>query len=111
MERGRTEAFSDGVIAIAITLLVLDIKVPPVGENGVSLGSALIRQWPSYAAYAISFLTIGVVWMNHHATFRRLREVDHCVLLLNLLLLLNIGILPWSTSLIAAYLIEPHGGR
>ena len=65
MSKERLEAFSDGVIAIAVTLLVLNLKVPPVG--GRSLGHELARQWPSYVAYAISFLTIGIIWINHHA--------------------------------------------
>jgi uncharacterized membrane protein len=111
MERARLEAFSDGVIAIAITLLVLDIKVPPARAEGAFLAGDLLKQWPTYLAYIVSFLTIGVIWMNHHATLRRLREVDHGLLALNLLLLMMIGVLPWSTSLLAEYLIEPHGGH
>jgi uncharacterized membrane protein len=61
----RLEAFSDGVFAIAITLLVLDLKVPAPGSG--RLGHELLAQWPSYAAYVISFLTIGIIWINHHA--------------------------------------------
>ena len=110
MEKGRLEAFSDGVIAIAITLLVLEIKVPPADDGGASLASQLAHQWPSYAAYVVSFLTIGVIWINHHATIRRIHAVDHRLLVLNLLLLLMIGILPWTTALVAEYLREPHGG-
>jgi len=107
MSKERLEAFSDGVIAIAITLLVLDLKVPPVG--GGSLAHALGEQWPSYAAYVISFLTIGIIWINHHAAMRRLRAVDHSVLTLNLLLLLCIGALPFTTALIAEYLRASSG--
>jgi uncharacterized membrane protein len=103
----RLEAFSDGVFAIAITLLVLDIHVPPPGEG--SLGRELLAQWPSYAAYIISFLTIGIIWINHHAAFSRLRSVDHSILILNLLLLLSVGILPFTTSLMATYLKEGSG--
>ena len=110
MEKNRVEAFSDGVIAIAITLLVLDIHVPPF-RAGQDLGAALAGQWPGYAAYVVSFVTIGIVWINHHATLRRLSCVDHTLLLLNLLLLLVIGVVPWSTSLFAEYLTEPDGGR
>lgn len=77
MPRGRLEGFSDGVIAIAITLLVLEIRVPTVMHGGAGLGVALERQWPSYVAYVVSFLTIGIVWINHHATIRRGRVVDH----------------------------------
>jgi uncharacterized membrane protein len=103
----RLEAFSDGVFAIAITLLVLDIKVPEPGSG--ALGHALLAQWPSYAAYVISFLTIGIIWINHHAAFSRLRQVDHTILIWNLLLLLTVGILPFTTSLMATYLKEGSG--
>ncbi len=103
------EAFSDGVIAIAITLLVLDIKVPPHGHG--SLGHELAKQWPSYAAYATSFLTIGIIWINHHLMIGRLRAVSHTVLFLNLLLLLVIGVLPWSTALMADYLTSGSGSK
>lgn len=109
MGKGRLEAFSDGVIAIAITLLVLNIHVPAPGEAG-SLAHKLGEQWPSYAAYVVSFLTIGIIWINHRAALARLREVDHSVLVLNLLLLLTIGILPFSTALIAEYL-KASGGE
>lgn len=109
MERGRLEAFSDGVIAIAITLLILDVKVPLPREQGSFLARDLLAQWPAYLAYVVSFLTIGVVWLNHHATLRRLREVDHTLLAVNLVLLMVIGALPWSTSLFADFLTSPHG--
>ncbi len=105
MSTNRLETFSDGVIAIAITLLVLDIKVPDPATTG-SLSHALGQMWPNYAAYVISFVTIGIVWINHHAMIRRLREVDHSVLVLNLFLLLTIGVLPFTTSLVATYLGE-----
>ncbi len=106
MSTNRLEAFSDGVIAIAITLLTLDLKVPDPGTTG-SLGHALVEQWPNYAAYVVSFATIGIIWINHHAMVQRLREVDHTFLVLNLFLLLTIGVLPFTTSLVAAYLREP----
>jgi uncharacterized membrane protein len=108
MTTTRTEAFSDGVIAIAITLLVLDIKVPEPGTHG-RLGQALADQWPSYAAYVVSFVTIGIIWINHHATLHRVRRIDQGLLVLNLLLLLTIGVLPFTTSLMAAYLRESDG--
>ncbi len=107
MSTGRVEAFSDGVFAIAITLLVLDIHVPHPG-NG-TLGHELLAQWPTYAAYVISFLTIGIIWINHHAAFSRLRSVDHSILMWNLGLLLTVGILPFTTSLMATYLKEGSG--
>jgi uncharacterized membrane protein len=102
------EAFSDGVLAIAITLLVLYIHVPPP-RSGVSLAHQLAVQWPSYAAYLTSFLTIGIIWINHHAMVRRLREVDHAILSLNLLLLLTIGVLPFTTALMAEYVKQSSG--
>jgi uncharacterized membrane protein len=107
MSTGRLEAFSDGVIAIAITLLILDVHVPEPGRG--SLGHALVQQWPSYAAYVVSFVTIGIIWINHHAMIARLVEADHLVMMLNLLLLLSIGVLPFTTSLMAAYLREDQG--
>ena len=107
MSTNRLEAFSDGVFAIAITLLVLDIKVPEPGSG--NLGHELLAQWPSYAAYVISFITIGIIWINHHAAFNRLRAVDHSILIWNLLLLLGVGILPFTTSLMATYLKEGSG--
>jgi uncharacterized membrane protein len=103
----RLEAFSDGVFAIAITLLVLDIHVPQPGSG--SLGHELLAQWPVYAAYVVSFTTIGIIWINHHAAFNRLREVDHSILIWNLLLLMSVGILPFTTSLLAEYLKEDSG--
>ncbi len=107
MTKGRLEAFSDGVIAIAATLLVLNLKVPTPGAH--SLGHALAEQWPSYAAYATSFLTIGIIWINHHITIERLRGVDQSVLIINLLLLMCVGILPWTTALLAEYLRRGSG--
>ncbi len=108
MSPTRLEAFSDGVIAIAITLLVLYIRVP-VASGRVSLAHQLGAQWPSYAAYLTSFLTIGIIWINHHAMFRRLRAVDHTIMMLNMLLLLTIGVLPFTTALVAAYVKQGHG--
>ena len=104
----RLEAFSDGVIAVAITLLVLNIDVPQL-NSGQTLARALGHQWPSYAAYATSFLTIGIIWVNHHVMIGRLREPDHAILLLNLLLLMSIAVLPFATNLMATYLRETNG--
>src|ERR1700744_6173745 len=107
MSPNRLEAFSDGVFAIAITLLVLDLEVPAPGSG--RLGHELLAQWPSYAAYVISFFTIGIIWINHHASFSRLRAVDHSILIWNLALLMTVGILPFTTSLMAEYLKESSG--
>jgi uncharacterized membrane protein len=98
-DTGRTEAFSDGVFAIAITLLVLEIGVPE--EDFENLWRGIVRQWPSYLGYATSFLTIGGIWLTHHAIFRRLRFVDRNVMRLNLLLLMAVAFLPFPTKLMA----------
>jgi uncharacterized membrane protein len=102
-EKGRVEAFSDGVFAIAITLLVLEIHVPDI-EPGSSLWVALGHEWPSYFAYVVGFLVIGVMWLNHHTTFSYLAQVDRPLLQLNLLLLLAISAVPWPVELVARYL-------
>ena len=106
MGTNRLESFSDGVIAVAITLLVLNIGVPG-NDTGHSLVHDLGQQWPQYVAYAISFLTIGIIWINHHAMISRLREADHTILILNLLLLMTIGILPFATDLVATHRGKP----
>ncbi len=108
MSKARVEAFSDGVIAVAITLLVCNLHVPDPSRS-VSLAHRLGEQWPSYAAYIVSFLTIGIIWINHHAMLQRLVSVDHAILVLNLLLLLTIGALPFTTALMATYLKAAHG--
>ena len=82
MDITRLEAFSDGVFAIAITLLVLEIKVPP---PGTAIGTELLHLWPSYLAYVVSFLVIGAIWINHHAMFKHIVRVDGMLLLLNVL--------------------------
>jgi uncharacterized membrane protein len=107
MSTNRLESFSDGVFAVAITLLVLGIDVPDVGP-GNSLGHALVANWPQYAAYVVSFLTIGIIWINHHAMIGRLRAADHTILILNLLLLMTVVLLPFATNLIATYLRHPE---
>jgi uncharacterized membrane protein len=105
---GRLESFSDGVIAVAATLLVLNVAVPLVGAHD-SLAHALGDQWHVYLAYAVSFITIGIIWINHHVVFSRLRIADHAILMLNLLLLLWIALLPFATSLMTGYLRRGHG--
>jgi uncharacterized membrane protein len=105
---GRLEAFSDGVIAVAVTLLVLNIDLPAL-RPGESLAHGLAHMWPAYAAYVTSFLTIGIIWINHHVMISRLRQTDHAILFLNLLLLMSIAVLPFATRLMAAYLRESSG--
>jgi uncharacterized membrane protein len=108
MGTNRLESFSDGVIAVAITLLILDIKVPAQGTHETLL-HALLADWPHYAAYVVSFLTIGIIWINHHAMISRLGQADHSILILNLLLLMSIVALPFTTELMAAYLRSSSG--
>ena len=108
MSTSRLEAFSDGVIAVAATLLVLNLVVPTPGSPH-GLGHALGRRWPAYDAYAISFVTIGIIWINHHVMLGRLREADHSIMILNLLLLMTIGVLPFATNLLSTYLTQPRG--
>ncbi|MCW7944600.1 hypothetical protein AAW14_21965 [Streptomyces hygroscopicus] len=104
-ESSRVEAFSDGVFAIAITLLILEIKVPKVGEHG-GLWHALGAQWPSYAAYVVSFLVIGIMWVNHHQLFSYVARVDRTLMFLNLLVLMVVAAVPWPTAMLAEYLRE-----
>jgi uncharacterized membrane protein len=108
VSKSRLEAFSDGVIAVAITLLVLNIGVPEIDKPG-SLADKLGHNWQEYGAYAISFVTIGIIWINHHAMIGRLREVDHSILMLNIALLMFIAVLPFATDLLATYLKAGHG--
>jgi uncharacterized membrane protein len=108
-ESGRVEAFSDGVIAIAITLLVLEVRVPEVEGGG--LGHALAHQWPSYAAYVLTFLLVGIMWVNHHAMFREVERIDRTLLFLNIGLLMAIAFLPFPTALVARYIREGNDGR
>jgi uncharacterized membrane protein len=104
-ETNRVEAFSDGMFAIAITLLILEIKVPSPGPGG--LAKALLRQWPSYFAFLLSFFYIGVMWMNHHRMFKHIRRSNDTLLVLNLLLLLGVTAVPFPTAVLAANLGTP----
>ena len=106
MSTSRTEAFSDGVFAIAATLLVLELKVPHV-EPG-ELGGTLLGNWPSYATYVVSFLVIGIIWVNHHAVLERIRKVDRPLLFLNLVFLMAVAVIPFPTALLADYLKAGH---
>jgi uncharacterized membrane protein len=102
MDRGRLEAFSDGVFAVAITLLVIDLAVPEPGRE--ALGHQLASHWPSFAAYVVSFLTIGIIWVNHHSLVRNFTAVDRPLLFINLLLLFFVVTIPFATATVAAYL-------
>jgi len=97
MPTGRAEAFSDGVFAIAITLLVLSLVVSGHG----TLTSQLLAAWPRYFAYVVSFLTIGIMWMNHHTILAHVQRVDRPFLVINLLLLMGVVAIPFPTALVA----------
>ncbi len=101
----RVEAFSDGVMAIAITLLVLELKVP-VGSAPDRLLADLAARWPSYAAYVAAFLTIGIIWLNHHTLLTSIARFDTRLHWLNLFLLFTVATLPFPTALLAAYVRE-----
>ena len=105
-ETVRLETFADGVFAIAITLLVLEIRIPNAGED---LGKALLAQWPSFGAYVTSFLTIGVIWVSHHQMFTIIRRTTTTFLFLNVLFLLPVAFVPFPTALVADHILEPTG--
>jgi len=96
--KARAEAFSDGVFAVAATLLVFSIPTP---DPKLHLGSALLAELPSYATYIISFVTILVIWVNHHATIDAIRTFDRSLLFLNGLLLMTVAVIPFTTSVLA----------
>jgi uncharacterized membrane protein len=102
MESGRLEAFSDGVFAVAITILALSLVVPGPGHGPLAL--QLARHWPSFAAYLVSFLTIGIIWVNHHGLFRNFSEIDRPLMFINLLLLLFVVAIPFASATFATYL-------
>jgi TMEM175 potassium channel family protein len=104
----RLVAFSDGVFAITITLLVLEIRPP---TDDAELLDGLVALWPSYLAYAVTFLFIGQVWVNHHVMFDHIRGADRTVLLLNTVLLMVVAFLPFATSVLAESLRSGHGQR
>lgn len=103
-ETGRLEAFSDGVFAVAITLLVLDLAVH---SHRGRLAHALLAEWPHYATYVVSFLTVGIIWTNHHRQFEQIERADHPLRMLNLLLLMFVTLIPFPTGLLASYLQTP----
>src|ERR671935_1353442 len=101
----RLETFADGVFAIAATLLILEIQLP-----GEDVGQGLRDLWPSYFAYALSFLSIGIMWVNHHVVLTFVREADRTFLFINLFLLMGIAFLPFPTEVFARH-IEKDGAR
>lgn len=103
-ETARVEAFSDGVLAIVITLLVLELHVPRELTSEMALREALAHEWQSYLAFLTSFATVGIMWVNHHRLFTLIGKSDHWLLMLNLLLLLFICVVPFPTAIVAEYL-------
>jgi uncharacterized membrane protein len=104
MEKGRAEAFSDGVLAVAITLLVLDLHVEATGSGSVL--HQLAQTWPSFVAYVVSFFVIGVIWVNHNGLFALIDRVDRVLLFENLTLLMFVTTLPFTTSTLAKFVRE-----
>ena len=100
----RLQAFTDGVIAIAITLLTLDIHVPEPDSSGDSLAHRLGELWPHYLAFATSYLVIGILWINHHAIFNLIDRADHYLVVINILFLLSVSIVPFTTALVSEYI-------
>jgi uncharacterized membrane protein len=107
MDSRRAEAFSDGVFAIAITLLVLDLRLPPA--DGHTLTWQFLHEWPAYFAYVVSFLTIGIMWMNHHTILAHITRVDRPLLVINLLLLMGVVAIPFPTAVVAEHLVHEGG--
>lgn len=105
-ETARLETFADGVFAIAITLLVLEIRIP---ERGEDLTASLLAQWPSFAAYVTSFLGIGVIWVSHHQMFAIIHRTTPTFLFLNVLFLLPVAFIPYPTAVVAQHIQESGG--
>ena len=101
METGRLETFADGVFAIAATLLIIGVTVP---DRSTAHGHAVLHAWPEYAAYAVSFVTIGIMWLNHHLCLRQIGAVDRTFMVLNLFLMMCIAFVPFPTKLVALHL-------
>ena len=108
-ETARVEVFSDGVFAIAMTLLVLDIKVPHASDlvGNTTLPDLLEHEWPAFVAYVLSFATILVIWTNHHKLFRLIRRCNHTFLMINGALLMGVTLVPFTTALLAEYITHP----
>ena len=107
MSTSRLEAFSDGVFAIAATLLILNVSV----DSAKALPDELLRIWPSYVAYAVAFVTIGVVWANHHTMMAQISHVNRTFLVLNTLFLTVVAFFPFPTHLLSEYILEPSGAQ
>ena len=107
MSTTRLETFADGVFAIAATLLILNVEVPELDEH--SLSYELLRLWPAYIGYVVSFATIGIIWVNHHTVLRLMRGTDRIFLFINVFFLLCIAFIPFPTRLLATYVRTDDG--
>src|SRR5713101_5243415 len=111
MDTKRLEAFSDGVFAIAITLLILEVRLPAPARPSETLAHRLGQTWPSFLAYIISFVTIGIMWANHHSIFRLVDRSTHGLVVANLLLLLCIALVPFPTLVLGENLRAGHADQ
>ena len=112
LSTSRLEAFSDGVFAIAITLLIIEIKVPTHDDlENQSLLHYIWQQWPKYFAYFLSFLIIGIYWANHHYLFKLFKKTDHVFNLLNVFFLMTIAFLPYPTGVLGDYIITAEHAK
>ena len=107
MSISRLETFADGVFAIAATLLILNVEVPELGTH--TLAHELLRLWPAYVGYIVSFATIGIIWVNHHAVLSLLRGADRIFMFINVFFLLCIAFIPFPTRLLATYVRTDDG--
>jgi uncharacterized membrane protein len=107
MTTARLETFADGVFAIAATLLILNVEVPDLGDH--SLSHELLRLWPAYIGYVVSFVTIGIIWVNHHTVLDLLHSTDRTFLFINVFFLLCIAFIPFPTRLLATYVRTDDG--
>jgi uncharacterized membrane protein len=111
MDSRRAESFSDGVFAVAITVLVFNL-LPIADDTESHLARAtLLHYWPSYLAYVVSFLTIGIMWLNHHTMLSQITKVDRPTLVLNLFLLMGVVAIPFPTALVADHLVGANAGH
>jgi TMEM175 potassium channel family protein len=108
MSTSRLEAFADGIFAIAATLLILNVGTDATGRD---LGPALLHAWPSYVAYAVSFVTMGIIWANHHTFMHQIEHTDRTFLLLSVVFLMAIAFIPFPTRLVAENIQDPDAAR
>jgi len=107
METGRLETFADGVFAIAATLLILSVGVGIESSQGVHLRQELLSSWPSYVAYVVSFMTIGIIWANHHTVMNQIARADRTFLMLTVVFLMVVAFIPFPTRLVQLYISDP----